>query len=177
MGSSFIHLPDNTGFWARDGFVEAMQLCLIDAIEAQPPAAAEPWLLAYKQRLALQALPLIYGGMSLELAEHLTTPARRALICRLSEQIIRRIRHEPDYLTGPTLHRFRRRAMQLLWETGELVFESQEDFQRVVDDSGWQHAAIQDVRPNYLHGFVLLNRLLKGRLHARVNSPIDYWPW
>jgi hypothetical protein len=175
MASSFIGLGDDAGFWARDGFIEAIQLCLVAEIEVRR-LDTEPWLLTYKRRLALQALPLIYGGTSLELDEHLTTAARRALICQLNEQIIRRIRQEPDYLTGPILHRFRHRAMQLLWETGELVFESKEDFQRAVNDGGWQHSAIQEVKRNYLHGFVLLNRLLKGRLRTRVDSPIDYWP-
>lgn len=57
MASSFINSKD-IGYWAKDGFVEAMQLCLINEIEIQNLDSIE-WCNEYKNALALESLPMI----------------------------------------------------------------------------------------------------------------------
>jgi len=65
MASSFIKFGD-FGFWAKDAFVEAMQLCLINEIESDHVDAIK-WVNLFKEELALQSFPMIYGGMSMGL--------------------------------------------------------------------------------------------------------------
>ena len=125
MASSFIDIKD-MGFWARDGFVEAMQLCLINEIENQKLGSIE-WINEYKCGLALQSLPMIYGGMSMLLEEFLTTDERKTLILKLIDIIIEKIDSTDDYITGSNLHELRKRAMTILSETGKMKFENQKN--------------------------------------------------
>src|ERR1041384_1567379 len=108
MASSFIRFR-GFGFWAKDGFVEAMQLCLIQEIESDTVGAVE-WVNLFKTELALQAFPMIYGGMSMELDEFLTDDERERIVLRLVDQIVARIITDPSYMTGETMHNFRTRA-------------------------------------------------------------------
>ena len=59
MASSFIDIKD-IGFWAKDGFIEAIQLCLINEIENQNLNEIK-WINEFKSELAFQSLPMIHG--------------------------------------------------------------------------------------------------------------------
>ena len=174
MASSFIDI-NNVGFWARDGFVEAMQLCLINEIENQKLDTIE-WINNYKTELALQSLPMIYGGMSMLLEEFLTTNERKSQIVKLIDKIIDIIESTNDYITGNNLHSMRNRAMTILLETNQITIETQEEFDRIVNDSGWYASdRIEEVKYRYQHSFKLLKRLINGELNTTASSPENYW--
>ena len=138
MASSFIDINDY-GFWARDGFVEAMQLCLINEIENQKLDSID-WINQYKSELALQSLPVIYGGMSMELEEFLTTDERKVQILKLIDIIIDKIDSTDNYITGNNFYELRKRAMTILSETGKMEFKNQAEFERIVNDSKWKES-------------------------------------
>jgi hypothetical protein len=174
MGSSFIDIKDK-GFWARDGFVEAMQLCLINEIENQNLDSID-WMKEFKNELALQSLPLIYGGMSMELEEFLTTDERKARIIQLIDFIIEKIDTTDNYITGDNLHEMRKRAMTILSESGKMDFKNQKEFEKTVNDSRWNESdEIADVKDRYQHSFTLLKKLINGQMNSTAASPEDYW--
>jgi len=174
MASSFIKI-DNIGFWARDGFVEAMQLCLIHEIENQNLDSTE-WINGFKNELALQALPMIYGGMSMGLEKFITTTERRTQVVELIDLIVKKIDTTDNYITGPNLHDMRKRAMHILSETGELKFKDQDDFERTVNDSSWNLSdGISAVKNRYQHAFKLLKMLIIGNMNTTASSPETYW--
>ena len=174
MASSFIDIND-VGFWARDGFVEAMQLCLINEIENQKLDTIE-WINNYKTELALQSLPMIYGGMSMLLEEFLTTNERKTQIVKLIDKIIDIIDSTNDYITGSNLHSMRNRAMTILLEANQLTVKNQEEFERIVSDPGWYASdGIADIKDRYQHSFKLLKRLINGELNTTASSPENYW--
>ncbi|GLB49854.1 hypothetical protein [Neptunitalea lumnitzerae] len=174
MASSFIYINDY-GFWARDGFVEAMQLCLVNEIENQKLDSID-WINDYKIELALQSLPLIYGGMSMTLENFLTTNERKAQIVKLIDIIIEKIDLTDNYITGANLHELRKRAMTMLSETGNLNFKSQKELDETVNDSGWNKSdQIADVKDRYQHAFKLLKNLINDEMKTTASSPIDYW--
>lgn len=174
MASSFIDI-DDVGFWARDGFVEAMQLCLINEIENQKLDTIE-WINNYKTELALQSLPMIYGGMSMLLEEFLTTNERKSQIIKLIDKIIDIIDSTNDYITGNNLHTMRNRAMTILLETNKITVKNQEEFDRIVRDSGWYASVgIAEVKDRYQHSFKLLKSLINGELNTTAASPENYW--
>ncbi|MBZ4041237.1 hypothetical protein [Flavobacterium hibisci] len=173
MASSFIDFND-LGFWARDGFVEAMQICLINEIENQRLDTIE-WINNYKTELALQSLPMIFGGMSMLLEEFLTTNERKSQIVKLIDKIIHIIDSTNDY-TGSNLHSMRNRAMTILLETNQITIKNQEEFDRIVHDSGWYASdGIAEVKDRYQHSFKLLKRLINGELNTTASSPENYW--
>tara|TARA_B100000674_G_C37671374_1_gene837175 strand:+ start:28 stop:558 length:531 start_codon:yes stop_codon:yes gene_type:complete len=174
MGSSFIDIKDK-GFWARDGFVEAMQLCLINEIENQSLDSID-WINEFKNALALQSLPLIYGGMSMELEEFLTTNERKGQLNTLIDFIIEKIDKTDSYITGNNLHKMRIRAMTILSESGKIEFENQKDFDKTVNDSRWNESIeIGVVKDRYRHSFRLLKKLINGEMTTTASSPEDYW--
>lgn len=174
MASSFIDINDY-GFWAKDGFVEAMQLCLINEIENQKLDSID-WINEYKNELALQSLPMIYGGMSMELEDFLTTNERKALIVKLIDTIIEKIDLIDNYITGTNLHELRKRAMTILSETGKLEFKNQKEFDKTVNDSRWNESdGIAEVKDRYQHSFKLLKNLINDEIKTTASSPIDYW--
>lgn len=174
MGSSFIDIKDK-GFWARDGFVEAMQLCLINEIENQNLDAID-WIKEFKNELALQSLPLVYGGMSLQLEVFLTTDERKARLIELIDFIIEKIDKTDNYITGGNLHEMRKRAMTILSETGKLDFKNQKEFDKTINASRWNEAdGIIQVKDRYQHSFKLLKRLMNGEMRSTASSLIDYW--
>ncbi|WP_167342041.1 hypothetical protein [Nonlabens sp. SY33080] len=174
MASSFVDI-NGIGFWARDGFVEAMQLCLINEIENQKLDSIE-WINEYKCELALQSLPMIYGGMSMLLEEFLTTDERKSQILKLIDLIIDKIDSSDDYITGSNLHQLRKRAMTILSETEKMEFENQKEFEKTVNDSRWNESnGISEVKDRYQHSFKLLKSLIKGELNTTASSPENYW--
>jgi hypothetical protein len=174
MASSFINIKD-IGYWAKDGFVEAMQLCLINEIEIQTLDSIE-WLNEYKNDLALESLPMIYGGMSMSLNEFINTDERKAILIELINVITKKIDEIDNYLTGPNLHEMRKRAMEILLDTNMLEFKNQEDFERTVNDSGWNISlGSKDVKDRYQHSFKLLKMLINGEMNSTASSPETYW--
>ncbi|KUJ62954.1 hypothetical protein AR687_06060 [Flavobacteriaceae bacterium CRH] len=174
MASSFINIKKN-GFWARDGFVEAMQLCLINEIEIQKLDSIE-WINEFKCELATQSLPIIYGGMSMELEEYVTTDERKAQIIELIDVIIEKIASTDKYITGSNLCEMRRRAMHIISENGKMEFTDSEEFEKTVNSSGWESASgIAKVKDSYQHSFKLLKMLVNGEMHTTASSPETYW--
>ena len=174
MGSSFIDLQDY-GFWARDGLVEAMQLCIINEIELQKLDLLD-WMNEFKNELALQALPLIYGGMSMALEEFLTSDLRKNQLLQLIDAIIEKIDATDTYITGENLHKMRKRAMTILSETGKMEFDNQTAFEAVVNESRWKESnRIWEVKDNYKHAFELLKQLINGEMKSTASSPEYYW--
>lgn len=174
MASSFINIKE-IGYWAKDGFVEAMQLCLINEIEIQNLDSIE-WINEYKNDLALESLPMIYGGMSMSINEFINTDERKAILIELINVIIKKIDTIDNYLTGSNLHEMRKRAMEILLETNMLEFKNQEDFERTVNDSGWNISlGSKDVKDRYQHSFKLLKMLIKGEMNSTASSPETYW--
>lgn len=174
MASSFINIKD-IGYWAKDGFVEAMQLCLINEIEIQNLDSIQ-WINEYKNDLALESLPMIYGGMSMSLDEYIKTDERKAIVIELIDVITKKIDTTDDYLTGPSLHEMRKRAMEILLKTDMIEFKNPEDFERTVNDSGWDISlGITDVKDRYRHSFQLLKMLINGEMNSTASSPETYW--
>ncbi|WKL48970.1 hypothetical protein Q1W71_04105 [Flavobacterium pectinovorum] len=174
MASSFINIKD-IGYWAKDGFVEAMQLCLINEIEIQNLDSIQ-WINEYKNYLALESLPMIYGGMSMRLDEYIKTDERKAIVIELINVIIKKIDEIDNYLTGPSLHEMRKISMEILLETNMLEFKNQEDFERTVNNSGWDISlGITDVKDRYQHSFQLLKMLINGEMNSTASSPETYW--
>ncbi|WP_281231773.1 hypothetical protein [Flavobacterium gelatinilyticum] len=174
MASSFVNFKNN-GFWAKDGFVEAMQLCLINEIETQNLDSTE-WVNEFKIQLAIQSFPMIFGGMSMELNEFITTDERKAQIINLIDVIIEKIALKEDYLTGSNLHELRRRAMQILSETKEMEFENSEEFEKAVNSSGWALSqGIAEIKDRYQHSFRLLKMLINNEMTTIEASTINYW--
>ncbi|WP_405376591.1 hypothetical protein [Nonlabens sp. Asnod3-A02] len=174
MASSFIDIND-IGFWAKDGFVEAMQLCLINEIENRNLDSIE-WINEFKSELALQALPMIYGGMSMRLNEFLDTDERKTQIVEMLDEIIIKIDSSNSYITGSNMHEMRKRAMTILSETGKTEFKDEKEFEKTVNDSRWNESnGISDVKDRYQHSFVLLKRLINGEMSSTASSKIDYW--
>ncbi len=174
MASSFVDINDN-GFWVKDGFVEAMQLCLINEIENQQLDSIE-WINEYKSELALQSLPLFYGGMSMLLEEFIITDERKTQIVKLIDTIIDKIDLTDNYITGNNLHELRKRAMKILSETGKIEFKNQKEFEHTVDNSRWNELnEIANVNDRYQHSFKLLKLLINGEMNSTASSPKNYW--
>ena len=174
MASSFIDLGE-IGFWARDGFVEALQLALIDEIEHSQFNSVK-WITNYKVELALQSVPMIYGGMSLMLEEYLIDDCRKAIVIGFCEAIINKIESTDNYLTGPQFHEFRINAMRILADNGELNFKNEVEFNEVVNSSAWnQSSQIHLVKHRYVQAFELLISLIKGEINTTASSPESYW--
>lgn len=174
MASSFIDIGEN-GFWANDGFVEAMQLCLINEIEQSGFERIEKWLKGYKIELAFQSLPLIYGGMSMSVEEFITDKERKNIIIKLIDSIISRINKDKNYLTGDNMHLFRKRAMETLWQEEKVEFKDEKEFRKHVNSSRWKESSIHKVRDRYLHSFILFRKLINGEISTTAGSPINYW--
>ena len=173
MASSFIEFG-NYGFWAKDGFVEAVQLCLINEIEEGDYGHLD-WISEYKIELAFQSLPIIYGGMSMELSEFITDKDRKHILIELSEKIIAKTLSDKKYLTGNNLHEMRYRSMEILRDSKRTEFEDENDFHYWVNYSRWNECQLDDVQDRYAHAFKLLIKLLKGELVATASSEINYW--
>lgn len=173
MASSFINIGE-IGFWANDGFVEAMQLCLINEIENSKLEKGGNWLNDYKIELALQSTPLIYGGMSMAIEEFITNKERKEIITNFINSVIGKIKTEPDYLTGNRMHSMRKRAMEILRQTKKIDFKSEKEFNKYVNDARWQESSIHKVKDNYENSFRLLKLLLNGKMQTTASSTIDY---
>ena len=169
MASSFIDFKDN-GFWAKDGFVESFQLLLFEEIESQYQDKIE-WLNEYKKNLALQSLPLIYGGMSMCFDETLIDKSRVQTILTLIDTIKTKISNDKNYLTGKHLNDIRKIVRQYLVRIKEFEWNDIE-IEKQINDGGFGDDLPVE---NYDHGFDLLRKLVVGQITFKADSPIDYW--
>jgi hypothetical protein len=169
MGSSFINFRE-CGFWARDGFFEAIQLLLFEEIQLRHHTQVT-WLHEYQKELAFQSLPLISGGMSMHLDEVLTDEERIKTIIQLIEAVTTKITSDKAYLTGDHLNSLRRTIREFLVTEKEFNWNQNEIEQQVNDGRYSEHLPSE----NYLRGFDLLQKLIAGQISFKANSPITYW--
>ena len=176
MASSFIEFK-NYGFWARDGFVEAMQNCLIDEIE-QSKFDSDSWVIKYKEELALQSLPLIYGGMSMSLDEFLTDSDRIQTIIGLIKNIIKKIESKENYISNQNLREMRRNAMIILLKSGD-AFKNESEIEEDVLNSRWRgnDNCVSQYKDRYMNSFLLLKNLILEKLKTDASSAEDYWDY
>ncbi|MES2776053.1 MAG: hypothetical protein V4722_17885 [Bacteroidota bacterium] len=168
MASSFIGFKDN-GFWARDGFVESFQLLLFEEIQLQYQDQFE-WLNNYKKNLALQSLPLIYGGMSMCLDETLTDSNRTAIILELLDDIGKKIVNDNEYLTGTHLNSLRKTVRNYLVDMKEFDWDEKE-IEKQLKDGHYGELPFE----KYKRGFSLLRALVVGQLNIKADTEITYW--
>jgi hypothetical protein len=171
MSTSFIKI-EKIGFWARDPLIEAVQICIINEIEEQN--SSEKWLVLLKKELALQALPIFYGGMSLCLEEFLTSNERKNHLLKIIDSISKKL-NNPKYFSGDNFHHLRFRAMEILNEDEKTKFKTKEEFLAAVNDSRWRESKLENYKANYEKTFSLLEKLLKGELTTTAASPINYY--
>ncbi len=168
MASSFVDFKDN-GFWARDGFVESFQLLLFEEIQLQYQDQLH-WLNNYKKDLALQSLPLIYGGMSMCFDETLTDNNRTAIILKLLDDIRKKIVKDNGYLTGEHLNLLRKTVRHYLVDINEFEWDENE-IEKQLKDGGYGELPSK----KYKRGFDLLRTLVAGQLKIKVDTEITYW--
>jgi cytidylate kinase len=150
---------------------------LINEIENQNLDAIE-WIKEYKIELAFQSLPLMMGGMSMQLKEFLTTGERKTQIVQVIDKIIETIESSDDYITGSNLQKFRYRAMQILAESEKVKVRNQQEFDEMLNYSSWDNSVrLNEVKHRYQHAFILLRKLINGELNTDASSPEDYWIW
>lgn len=169
MASSFIEFKDN-GFWARDGFVESFHLLLFEEIQTQYKNEIE-WLNEYKKNLALQSLPLIYGGMSMCLDGTLTNNDRIQTILSLINTIETKISRDNNYLTGKHLNDNRNIIRQYLVQENEFSWDENEIEKQCRNGAFGEDLPIE----SYKRGFELLKNLVAEEMNYKVDSVIDYW--
>lgn len=153
-----------------------MQLCLINEIE-QRNIDSKEWLTGFKVELALQSLPMVRGGMSMELDEFITSDERKKQVSELIDLIIKKINSIYSYITGSNLQQMRERAMTILSESEIIKFRDQDHFKKTVDESGWNVSEIADVKNRYQQSFELLKMLINEEMKTTASSPEDYWNW
>jgi len=174
MGNSFIDFKEK-GFWARDYIIEVMLLCLINEIENQNLDSTN-WINEYKNTLALQSIPIIIGGMSMELDKFLINDELKGQLNSLIDLIIEKIDKTDNYITGNNLHKMRTRAMTILLDSEEIEFNNQKEFDETVNYSRWKESSgIEKAKDIFKHAFKLLKKLINGDMKTTVSSPIDYW--
>ena len=169
MANSFIEFNTN-GFWARDGFVEAFQLLLFEEINNQYGNTIE-WLTTYKSEIAMQSLPLIYGGMSLCLDETLISQNRKDILLKCLDRIKSRISSDENYLTGRHLNMLRQDVRQFLVRAKKFKWD-EEQIAKQVKDGAYGDELPQKI---YLSAFELLSQLISGQLNFKADTPITYW--
>jgi hypothetical protein len=174
MATSFID-KNEYGFWARDATVEVMMLSIIQEIDNSYNTI--DWLKTYQHHISMQSLPLIYGGMSMELDEFMTSADRIDIFLELIGKIRNRVKKDAEYLSGNNLHKYRVRAMEIMGEYNPKAFKNKLDFKECVDMSGWDKADTSGVIDVYLNAFELLEALLLGEIKFTASSPIDYWKY
>ena len=168
MSNSFIDFKDN-GFWAKDGFVESFQLLLFEEIQLQYKDQLQ-WLNNYKRDLALQSLPLIYGGMSMCFDETLTDKNRNEIILKLIDDIGKKIIKDHEYLTGTHLNSLRKTIRHFLVDIKEFEWDEIE-IQKQLKEGGYGELPIE----KYKKGFILLRALVAGQLNTKADTELTYW--
>lgn len=168
MASSFIKYKDN-GFWTNDSIVESFQLLLFEEIQYKFGNNIK-WLNDYKKELALQSLPLIYGGMSMCFNETLTDENRTKLILSLIDNIKLKINTDNNFLVGDHLNTLRRTVRKYLVEINEYDWSEAEISQQISDNSFKENLPVNE----YEHGFSLLKKLVAGEITFKADSVIDY---
>lgn len=168
MASSFIEFKGN-GFWAPDGLVESFQLILFEEIQLQFQDQLQ-WLNKYKKDLALQSLPLIYGGMSMCFDETLTDNNRSTIILKLLDDIRKKIDKDNVYLTGSHLNSLRKIVRKYLVEMKEFEWDEKE-IEKQLKDRSYDELPFE----KYSRGFNLLRALVAGQLKIKVDTEITYW--
>ncbi|EDP96421.1 hypothetical protein U8527_09930 [Kordia algicida OT-1] len=174
MASSFIE-HKNYGFWASDGFVEAMQICLIDEIEATS-FDSKSWIIQYKDELALQSIPLVYGGMSMSLDRFLINDERKKIVIDLIDKIIQKINSDETYLNNENLRRMRKNAMLILYKQGN-TFQDESEIDEDVKNSRWRgnDSDGNQFKDRCINAFQLLKKLINEELKTDAGSPESYW--
>lgn len=170
MGTSYIDFEDK-GFWAKDPMVEAFLLLLFEEIQLQYPDEVE-WMCTYKKEIALQSLPLIYGGMSMCFNETIIDDERRGIMLRLIDSIIHKITSDEVYFTGAHLNSLRTTVRNYLVEIKEVSWDEKEIAHQVAD-GGYQPDMTTTI-PYYLKGFSLLKDLIARRLIYDFNTGTNY---
>ena len=168
MASSFISFKDK-GFWASDCFVESFQLLLFEEISLQYQDDIQ-WLNNYKKDLALQSLPLIYGGMSMCFDETLKDGNRAAIILRLIDDIKKKIINYDEYLTGAHLNLLRKNVRHFLVDIKEFEWD-EEEIDKLLEDGNYGELPVE----KYQRGFSLLRALVAGQLNFKADTEITYW--
>lgn len=168
MASSFIAFKDN-GFWVKDNFVESFQLLLFEEIQLQHQDKLQ-WLNNYKKYLALQSLPLTYGGMSMQLDATLTDINSTALILKLLDNIRKKIVKDQDYLTGTHLNSLRKSVRHYLVAIKEFEWDENE-IEKQLKEGSYGELPFE----KYKRSFGLLRALVAGQLKIKVDSEITYW--
>ncbi|MEM6721355.1 MAG: hypothetical protein AAF611_18650 [Bacteroidota bacterium] len=159
MASSFIEL-NNVGFWASDGFIEAIQYCIIHEIELQN-FPKDSWVYEYRNQIALQSIPLVYGGMSMCLEDIVEKP----IIIRIIDQIVYKINNDDDYFTLSNMQQMQRRTMKLLLKKYN-IYRNDEEIEEDIRNGRWScGVCISKLKKRYICAFELLNTLIKGELN------------
>ncbi|MEP0264260.1 hypothetical protein [Dokdonia sp.] len=176
MASSFIEFKDY-GFWAKDGFVEAMQNCLINEIKLTE-FDSNSWIIQYKEELALHSLPLIYGGMSMSLDEFLIDKERKELIIKLIKKIIKKINSSENYISNENLREMRKNALQILLKNGN-AFKDESEINEDVKNSRWRGIdnCVSQYKDRYINAFLLLEKLINEKLKTDASSVESYWEY
>lgn len=169
MASSFVEF-NHKGFWAKDGFIEAFMLLLFEEIQVKYQGQSD-WLNWYKKELALQSLPIIYGGMSMRLDETIITNDRREVILQLIENIQAKINTDSGYISGDHLNASRKTIRQYLIEIKEFSWTEKEIEAQVKDGTYGKEVPLE----YYKRGFDLLRALVAGELAFEVDTEITYW--
>lgn len=169
MANSFIKYKSN-GFWANDAIVEAFQLLLFKEIQMQYNDEIN-WLNAYKIELAMEALPLVNGGMSMKFDEVLIDEKYEIIILRLIDIIRYRIYSNAKYLTGEHLNTLRRTVREYL------LLNKKIDYNNKMLEDELNNGKFNDNLPieSYQLGFNLLRRLINGEITYTADTPLTYW--
>ncbi|WP_420572803.1 hypothetical protein [Kordia sp.] len=158
MASSFIEL-NNVGFWASDGFIEAIQYCLIYEIELHD-FSEDSWIHEYKNQIAIQSIPLVYGGMSMCLEDIV----EKSIIIQLIDTIVHKINHDNGYFTLSNMQCMQRHTMKLLQQNGD-AYTDEKDIEDAIQNGRWNGGiCISKNKERYICAFKLLNTLIKDEL-------------
>ena len=173
MASSFIDFKGVFGFWAHDSVVEIMQYFIIDEIHKD--SLSENWLVEFKLELALQSMPIVSGGMSLELDHFIINTERRDCLLRIISKIENKFKRDYFLLTNSDVFELRKMAMSILDKSGKVDFESKIQIEEIIKSSYWSETDETLNLEKYLIGFQLLVKLLKNELTSTASSTINYW--
>jgi hypothetical protein len=170
MASSFINYKNN-GFWASDTIAEAFDLLIFQEITNKFGNAID-WLNEYKANLALQSLPIICGGMSMELDEYLIDNSRVEIILSIITDIKEKINNKKDYLTSEHLNSLKKNIREYLVEVEEVNWSS-EELEKNLFESGFYVNPLPVQK--YSRAFDLLEKLISGQINYNASTPITYW--
>lgn len=153
MASSCIEFEQKE-YWVRDAVLESWQIALVDEIKER--ALGESWILAFQKELAVQAIPIIIGGMDMCLDEFLISPDRKQQCKEWIQAIIEKMRRDADYVSGTHFEKLRRQALQLLRDRGEIKLATEKEFEKMVQASRWAKSNLVGYQERYIQFFQAL---------------------